>query len=301
MPDIATTQATPLQGRLNWVGMAGLDIPLKWEVGGEAMTLPAKGKAYVNLIDEKAKGIHMSRLYLAVDKRLKEEALTPAILEALLREFIQSHEKLSDASLLQVNFEMPLRRKALKSDNWGWRQYPVEIRGEWIRGELRITVGVEVLYSSTCPCSAALARQLIQMQFEKDFDDASVSKEEVLKWLGSEKGIVATPHSQRSVAKVKVRLAPQAQSFKVLEIIDAIEAQLKTPVQAAVKREDEQEFSQLNGQNLMFCEDASRRLVSGLNQLSFVSDYSIECSHLESLHPHDAVSIVTKGIPGGFQ
>ncbi len=27
----------------------------------------------------------------------------------------------------------------------------------------------------------------------------------------------------------------------------------------------------------------------------------IQASHLESLHPHDAVAIVTKGIPGGLQ
>ena len=37
-----------------------------------------------------------------------------------------------------------------------------------------------------------------------------------------------------------------------------MEAALGTPVQTAVKREDEQAFARLNGRNLMFCEDAPR-------------------------------------------
>jgi GTP cyclohydrolase I len=34
--------------------------------------------------------------------------------------------------------------------------------------------------------------------------------------------------------------------------------------------------------------------------LDFV-DYRIQASHLESLHPHDAVAVVTKGIVGGLR
>ena len=45
-----------------------------------------------------------------------------------------------------------------------------------------------------------------------------------------------------------------------LDLIDRIEDALKTPVQTAVKREDEQAFALLNGENLMFCEGvASKR------------------------------------------
>ena len=63
----------------------------------------------------------------------------------------------------------------------------------------------------------------------------------------------------------------------------------------AVKREDEQEFALRNGQNLMFCEDAARRIARALNQAPAVVDYVAEVSHLESLHPHDAVALVCKG------
>ena len=71
-----------------------------------------------------------------------------------------------------------------------------------IKGEIALELSVEVQYSSTRPCSAALARQLIQEQFKKDFGDAGdVSVEAVKDWLGTEEGILATPHSQRSTGE----------------------------------------------------------------------------------------------------
>ena len=72
-------------------------------------------------------------------------------------------------------------------------------------------------------------------------------------------------------------------------------------MQAAVKREDEQEFARLNGQNLMFCEDAARRLQHTMNASTQFDDFWLRINHLESLHAHDAVSVTTKGIPDGYQ
>ena len=120
-------------------------------------------------------------------------------------------------------------------------------------------------------------------------------------WLGTTDGIVATPHSQRSVAEIKVKLNAQCDGFPITTIVDLVEDALKTPVQAAVKREDEQEFARLNGQNLMFCEDAARRLQHAMNIAQGYDDFWLKINHLESLHAHDAVSITTKGIVGGYQ
>jgi GTP cyclohydrolase IB len=84
-------------------------------------------------------------------------------------------------------------------------------------------------------------------------------------------------------------------------MIDAVEDALKTPVQAAVKREDEQAFALLNGQNLMFCEDAARRVQTALASQERVVDFWARCRHFESLHPHNAVAIVTKGVEDGYK
>ena len=93
--------------------------------------------------------------------------------------------------------------------------------------------------------------------------DGKVDADKVHEWLGTEQGVLATPHSQRSVAQVKVLLDhTEGEAFPITALIDLIEGALKTPVQTAVKREDEQEFALLNGQNLMFCEDAARRFIA---------------------------------------
>ena len=142
---------------------------------------------------------------------------------------------------------------------------------------------------------------MIQNQFNQTFaGQDSVKSSEILDFLGSTDGIIATPHSQRSIADVKVKLTDDLTGFPIVELVDEIENALKTPVQAAVKREDEQEFARLNGQNLMFCEDAGRRIKATLDQQSQYQDFWIRVNHYESLHAHDAVSVASKGIPGGY-
>jgi GTP cyclohydrolase I len=74
-------------------------------------------------------------------------------------------------------------------------------------------------------------------------------------------------------------------------LIETAEAALGTAVQTAVKRADEQAFALANGQNLMFCEDAARRLHAALRTLTGVSGFSVRVEHAESLHAHDAVAV----------
>lgn len=149
---------------------------------------------------------------------------------------------------------------------------------------------IDVTYSSTCPCSAALARQLIQQQFLDDFGDTSLRHEDVLTWLGSANGIVATPHSQRSSAQLLITLDGDQAGLPINDLIDNVEAALGTAVQTAVKRADEQAFALANGQNLMFCEDAARRLNLALKRSDAVKAFHLKVIHAESLHAHDAVA-----------
>jgi GTP cyclohydrolase I len=228
-------------------------------------------------------------------------ALTPAALHRLLHDFLDSHAGLSDRARVSIGFDHLLRRSALVTDNSGWKAYPVEISATLAQGHFILELQVDVAYSSTCPASAALARQVIQNRFAEDFargkalDHAAVEH-----WLGSEQGISATPHSQRSTARVRVRLAPGF-DLPIVELVDAIEAALATPVQTAVKREDEQAFARLNGENSMFCEDAARRIRGALVADERIADYHIRAVHHESLHAHDAVAVVTKRVANGYQ
>ncbi|MBT8071258.1 MAG: GTP cyclohydrolase I FolE2 [Gammaproteobacteria bacterium] len=302
MPDIANEEFASVAGKLEWVGMNDIEMPVRIEDDrGNLIQSTARVTAYVNLKDPDVRGIHMSRLYLHLDQAFGERPLTPATLRQLLCSFLDSHEGLSDRALIRVDFDYVIRRKALESDNVGWRRYPVSMIGILEGQEFSLEMGLEVLYSSTCPCSAALARQLIQDQFKKDFDASHpIDFERVHQWLGTEEGILATPHSQRSAAELRMRLTPTFQMFPIIELIDEVENSLKTPVQATVKREDEQAFALLNGRNLMFCEDAGRRIQTALNADERILDFWARCTHYESLHPHNAVSVITKGIKGGY-
>jgi GTP cyclohydrolase I len=153
-----------------------------------------------------------------------------------------------------------------------------------------VELKIEVPYSSTCPCSAALARQLIQQQFVDDFANKALQHADILAWLGSTQGIIATPHSQRSTALLHVHLDEFIDELPLSAIINDAEAALGTAVQTAVKRADEQAFALANGQNLMFCEDAARRLNLALRRTPGVNQFHLRVIHAESLHAHDAVA-----------
>ncbi|MBW8191140.1 GTP cyclohydrolase FolE2 [Neiella marina] len=302
MPDIAHQTNASLEGTLDWVGMSQIEVPLMVQADeGAPRQVAAKVEAMVNLVQPKAKGIHMSRLYLLLEQLSNESSLTTETLRLLLTDFIESHDDLSDQGRVRFAFDYHLQRASLISGKKGWKAYPVMIEGRLTTTGIDIELQVTVPYSSTCPCSAALARQLIQQAFSDRFGaEDKVDSETVHQWLGTTQGIVATPHSQRSLAQVKIKLAADANELPICALIDHIEDALKTPVQAAVKREDEQEFARLNGQNLMFCEDAARRLKHHLNQFDAAADFWLRVDHLESLHAHDASAVTVKGLANGY-
>lgn len=302
LPDVAVGR-TAVAGAvaLDWVGMRGLKLPLRWPQGdGEVVQLPASVTAQVNLVDAQARGIHMSRLYLACEEKLAAETLTPAALWGVLTAFLESHAGLSDAARLRLEFELLLRRPALRSPELaGWRSYPVWIEAI-LRGDGRrtLSVGLELLYASTCPASAALARQLGQQHFLASHGELeSVRPQQVADWLASPAGMPATPHAQRSSAQLVFELDPEQSATRIpcAEWVDVLENALQTPVQTAVRRPDEQEFALRNGQNLMFCEDAARRLCTVLSADKRLLRWRAEVAHLESLHAHDAVAVVSGG------
>ncbi|NUT74086.1 GTP cyclohydrolase I FolE2 [Pseudomonas sp. C1C7] len=284
LPDIAA-QASHQILPLEWVGMCGIALPVLFD--GER--LPAKIDAGVSLDNGEARGIHMSRLYLALEM-LEHECLSPALLRRLLEQFLSSHEGLSSSAFLKIHSELLLKRPALISDLSGWKTYPVSIEARLENAMFHVELKIEVAYSSTCPCSAALSRQLIQRQFAEDFPNRTLNHAEVLAWLGLPKGIVATPHSQRSTAHLNLRLDDYLDNLPLIPLINDAEAALGTAVQTAVKRADEQAFALANGQNLMFCEDAARRLNQAMKRSPGINGFHIRVVHAESLHAHDAVA-----------
>ncbi|WP_028693114.1 GTP cyclohydrolase FolE2 [Pseudomonas cremoricolorata] len=285
LPDIAA-QTVPHATALEWVGMCGIALPIVFE----QQRVSAIADAGVSLDDAHARGIHMSRLYLALEQ-LESAPLDCNALRRLLDSFLASHTGLSNTASVRIAFNHLLKRPALVSPLAGWKHYPVEVMARANDGMFHVELFMDIAYSSTCPCSAALARQLIQESFARQFaDQTAVDSEAVLSWLGTTEGVVATPHSQRSRARLKVRLEDGVDELPFTALIDAAERALGTAVQTAVKRADEQAFALANGQNLMFCEDAARRLHQALRQEKRLSGFHLRVEHAESLHAHDAVA-----------
>ena len=294
LPDVATHAAT-LAGALDWVGMERIALPIR-VLGddGQVLQVPASVDVSVDLRDPDARGIHMSRLYLLLQQSLANEALSAPSLRHLLDACIQSQAGLATRARLAVRYDHLLLRPALVSANAGWKNYPVTLEAELGDGHLHLAMRFAVEYSSTCPASAALSRQINGGRFLADFAGVrALSNAAVADWLASERGLAATPHAQRSRAEVRVELKPAFDELPVRPMVDAIESALGTPVQTAVKREDEQAFAEANAANLMFCEDAARRIAVSLREDDRVTAWNVRVAHFESLHAHDAVASVS--------
>ncbi|MGD8220051.1 GTP cyclohydrolase FolE2 [Pseudomonas thivervalensis] len=284
LPDVAA-QVSRQTLPLDWVGMCGIATPVL--IDGQRLS--ATADAGVSLDDGEARGIHMSRLYLALGL-LEETPLSPALLRRILKQFLDSHEGLSQSASLSVHTDLLLKRPALISPLMGWKGYPVSVEAHLKHTMFHVELKIQIPYSSTCPCSAALSRQLIQQQFVDEFANKKLEHAEILAWLGSSNGIVATPHSQRSTATLTLRLDADVEELPLQSFINEAEAALGTAVQTAVKRADEQAFALANGQNLMFCEDAARRLSTALARSPEITALDVRVVHAESLHAHDAVA-----------
>ena len=291
MPDVAQSQRPDFVSAIDWVGMEDVDLPLQLS---KTLKTPAKANVFVNIVQPDAKGIHMSRLYLSLAESLENQPLSVPMLKSVLQTFVDSQEGIATAARLEVSWDHLLKRKALLSDNKGWKSYPVELVATFDGTKTDVQLCFSALYSSTCPCSAALSRQLLKEEFEKEFSEErkTLDFDKVATWLAKHKG--ATPHSQRSSADVALWVNGD---FDIEAYINVVEDSLKTPVQTAVKREDEQEFARLNGSNLMFVEDALRLMKQSLSAEPSILDFSIKASHFESLHAHDAVGWISKNGP----
>jgi GTP cyclohydrolase IB len=179
---------------------------------------------------------------------------------------------------VKVGFSFPMIQKSLRSGLEGYQFYKASYEATMdTTGKVRRFIEFDFVYSSACPCSAELSEH-----------------------ARATRNAYAIPHSQRSRARVKVEVA-DGKRLSVEDMVMHCREALKTETQVMVKREDEQAFAELNGAYIKFVEDAARLLFEQLNADSRIKDFEAACSHLESLHSHDAVSVICKGVPGGFR
>lgn len=257
------------------VGVSNFHLPLQFKTAaGKLITLQAAITGSVSL-EANLKGINMSRIVRSFYEH-EDDVFTPALLGNILAKYREKVESLN--ARLQIRFSYPILQESLRSGLSGWQYYDVTFEGIMDEGgEFRSFMEFDFVYSSACPCSAELSEHARDVR-----------------------GAYAVPHNQRSKARVKVEVAPGAE-LTVEDLQEHCLNALKTETQVMVKREDEQAFAELNGAHIKFVEDAARLVYAELAEDSRILDFQVACSHLESLHSHDAVSVICKGVPGGFK
>lgn len=276
LPDLQNGSASLIEGEnvpIQQVGISNFKLPLRYPTrDGKELMLETSVDGYVSL-DAGKKGINMSRIMRSFYK-FQDELFHQDVLEYVLHMY-RDDLKAKDA-YVNLNINYPVLTKSLRSDLAGYQYYSVTHEGIMDeKGVMRRFMHFEFVYSSACPCSYELA------------EHARETRE-----------VAAIPHSQRSVAHVTVELN---EAMWVEDMVDLCREAVKTETQVMVKREDEQAFAELNGAYQKFVEDAARLFYEQLNAHPAVKDFVVRCVHMESLHSHDAVSRICKGIAGGLR
>ncbi len=265
-PDLQNGPSSLIQGApvaIQQVGIHNFRLPLKYDKReGGYIELETKVTGTVSLAAHK-KGINMSRIMRSFYK-YKDEKVYNKLDEILLK--YKDDLETFDAKI-GLHFSYPILQPSLRSDNSGYQYYHCTLESNIDnKGDIIKFLHFDFVYSSACPCSYELA-------------------EHAKKYRNK----VTVSHSQRSVARISIEFENIVWIEDLQEMCANV---LKTETQVVVKREDEMAFAELNGSYLKFVEDAARLLYEQLANDKRIKDFRVICSHQESLHSHDAVSVI---------
>lgn len=273
LPDIQNTLKS-IPKPIDFVGVHNFHVPIRIrEKSGDTQEVMANITGTVSLEADK-KGINMSRIIRSFYKS-KDDVFDIDKLEQVLRDYQKDLDSF-DAHIL-MNFKYRVWQNALRSkkedgtSEGGWQFYNITFDCSLdVKKRFTKIIHVDYVYSSACPCSKELSRH------------AAIYR-----------NIYCIPHSQRSLARIS---AIFSNMIWIEDILDICNKALHTETLVFCKRQDEQAFAEMNGAYPKFVEDAIRYIAKGLDENKDIYDYKIVCSHKESLHSHDAVAVMTKGI-----
>jgi GTP cyclohydrolase I len=271
MPDLQNGPANLIRGarrQIQHVGISNFRLPIRFRSRDNGdLTLEASVTGTVSLEADK-KGINMSRIMRSFYKHA-EKTFSFGVIEAALDDYKADLDSLD--ARIQMRLSYPVKVESLRSGLEGYQYYDIALELVESAGQRKKIIHLDYVYSSTCPCSLELSEHARQAR-----------------------GQLATPHSQRSVARLSV-VSEGSERLWFEDMIDMARSAVPTETQVMVKREDEQAFAELNAANPIFVEDAARLFCDALAGDPRVGDFRVVASHQESLHSHDAVSILTEG------
>ena len=271
LPDLQNGPSSLIKGakqQIQHVGISNFRLPIRFHTRDNGdLTLETSVTGTVSLEAEK-KGINMSRIMRSFYGH-SEKTFSFDVVSSALDSYKDDLESFD--ARIQMRFSYPMRVNSLRSGLSGYQYYDISLELIEHAGLRKRIMHLDYVYSSTCPCSLELSEHARQYR-----------------------GQLATPHSQRSVARLSAELVgPERLWFE--DLIDMCRKAVPTETQVMVKREDEQAFAELNAANPIFVEDAARLFCEQMKLDPRIGDFRVVASHQESLHSHDAVSILTEG------
>lgn len=277
LPDVQNEPKDMIKGAnvpIMQVGMHNFKLPLKvLSKDCEVREVEASVTATVSLAAD-CKGINMSRI-MRVFYKFADRIFTPDTLKEVL--CLMKEKLKTSRARIRIDFDYPIMQKSLRSELSAWQYYKCAYEGFVDDLDIfRKIVRFDFVYSSACPCSAELSEHARRTR-----------------------NVYCVPHSQRSKARISAEIDKNSH-VSIEDMHSLCLKALHTETQTMVRREDEQAFAELNGAYSKFIEDAARLLYEQFNADRRIKDFEIACIHLESLHSHDAVSVICKGLPGGF-
>ncbi|MFW2542024.1 GTP cyclohydrolase FolE2 [Primorskyibacter sp. 2E107] len=271
LPDLQNGPSSLIKGAnraIQHVGISNFRLPLQFRTRDNGdLTLETSVTGTVSL-DADKKGINMSRIMRSFYAHA-EKTFSFEVIEAALDDYKTDLESFD--ARINMRFSFPMKVRSLRSGLSGYQYYDIALELVEVDGVRRKIMHLDYVYSSTCPCSLELSEHARRTR-----------------------GQLATPHSQRSVARVSVEVK-DGECLWFEDLIEMCRDAVPTETQVMVKREDEQAFAELNAANPIFVEDAARLFAQGCQADLRIGDYRVVASHQESLHSHDAVSVLTEG------
>ena len=236
------------------VGIKDAHLPflIKTREGGFQQVL-AKIRFTVSLPSE-YKGTHMSR-FLEILMPWSQKPLAEPEMDKMLEEALE-HLNARSAEV-ELCFKYFIEKTAPVSGRKSVLDLDCSFTGRKEKGGvMEFQLGVDVPFTSLCPCSKEISRH--------------------------------GAHNQRSVARIKLRFQPGFECIFIEDLAELVEKNGSSAVYPLLKREDEKFVTEAAYENPKFVEDILRDNVLALRGLEGLAWFSAECENFESIHNHNA-------------
>lgn len=275
LPDVQYSLKPEFELYINCIGVEHVKVPFLLDsLYGGTHNLIADVEMSTDLRND-IKGISMSKLLRTLIQYL-DKPLKHHIIKQILEEFKTAVETNSEHSLIKFEFDLPLNKKAPKSNIVFPQFYKCGFIGKLDHDEFKFYQKVKVQYASYCVCSASLCDHLRE-------NDSN-----------------GFPHAQRSFCELLIQV--KEENVIWLEtLIELVENAVSNKIYPILRRMDEQSVAETAYKNPQFVEDSIRRICNSLNKEEYIYDYILKCTHEESLHSSNAISTCWKGVENGFR